>query len=115
MSSTDLAYGASCLRACYAVSGTDLAYGTTSGFALAMRCPRMVLPGADIPRRHGPRLSGGSIPLSSYAPATRCPALATRCPVLTARMMLPGQRSELEEGVREDHCSDQVRAAEIKD
>eukprot|EP00961_Rhodomonas_salina_P246315 3328190-Rhodomonas_salina.1 len=27
MSGTDVAYGAICLRACYAISGTDIAYG----------------------------------------------------------------------------------------
>eukprot|EP00961_Rhodomonas_salina_P183033 2471022-Rhodomonas_salina.1 len=46
MSGTEVAYGASCLRASYAMSGTDLVYG-------AMRCPVLrkpmgkVLPGPE--------------------------------------------------------------------
>eukprot|EP00961_Rhodomonas_salina_P046451 623336-Rhodomonas_salina.2 len=43
---TAMAHGAVCLRACYAMSGTDIAYG--SAYEPAMRCPvlsqRMVLP-----------------------------------------------------------------------
>eukprot|EP00961_Rhodomonas_salina_P125736 1694000-Rhodomonas_salina.2 len=40
MSGTDLEHGATCLRACYAMSGTDPASaGTLSCYARAKRCP----------------------------------------------------------------------------
>eukprot|EP00961_Rhodomonas_salina_P154094 2075794-Rhodomonas_salina.1 len=37
MSGTGTAYGGGCLRMCYAVSGTDIAYGTR--YVCATRCP----------------------------------------------------------------------------
>eukprot|EP00961_Rhodomonas_salina_P221706 2997745-Rhodomonas_salina.1 len=39
MSGTDLAYGAVSLRSCYAMSGTDLPHALPSPYARAMRCP----------------------------------------------------------------------------
>eukprot|EP00961_Rhodomonas_salina_P282440 3816465-Rhodomonas_salina.1 len=87
---TDLAFAAIALRACYAMSGTDLAYGTTSW---------------PPPCRLSLLCSHRSAPLSAYARPTRCPVLtlrkvlcnartdraygATRCPVLTSAMVLP--------------------------
>eukprot|EP00961_Rhodomonas_salina_P129192 1740448-Rhodomonas_salina.2 len=68
MSGTDVAYGRTCisLRACYAKSGTETACGGTSR------------QGTCVERRGG---GGRSDPLSAYA-------LATRCPVLRYRMVL---------------------------
>eukprot|EP00961_Rhodomonas_salina_P210323 2839784-Rhodomonas_salina.2 len=46
MSGTDLAYGTVCLRVCYAISGTDLAHAAIclsrmmlSGYARSRQCP----------------------------------------------------------------------------
>eukprot|EP00961_Rhodomonas_salina_P303233 3941150-Rhodomonas_salina.3 len=80
---TDVACG---LRACYAMSDTDMAFGP-------IRCG----PCRQRPLHRELR----SAPLSAYAPATPCPVLsyrtalspygrATRSPVLTTRMALPG-------------------------
>eukprot|EP00961_Rhodomonas_salina_P053617 719212-Rhodomonas_salina.1 len=67
---TDIADGAICLRTCYAISGTDLAYATTR------QCVSK--------RRKSARLRCYA-PLSRYAISVRCPvssyASATRCPV----------------------------------
>eukprot|EP00961_Rhodomonas_salina_P116420 1566873-Rhodomonas_salina.1 len=87
---------ATCLRDCYAMSGTDLAHGSiclcayctcpvltlrVCCYVLAMRCPvltwRIMLPGS--PHRKLQVASGYGL---------SCYAQATRCPVLTWRMML---------------------------
>eukprot|EP00961_Rhodomonas_salina_P301321 3940411-Rhodomonas_salina.4 len=76
MSGTRAGYGAMSLRACYAMSATNLAYAPTTG--------RPDLPPA-VPWRL--RL-GRSIPFS-YALRPIFYALATRCVVLTFAMLLP--------------------------
>eukprot|EP00961_Rhodomonas_salina_P301265 3940391-Rhodomonas_salina.5 len=60
------------LRACYAMSGTELGYGATQ------------VGGEDCTLEVGPATRAGvSASLSAYA-------CATRCPVLTSAMLLPG-------------------------
>eukprot|EP00961_Rhodomonas_salina_P171013 2305774-Rhodomonas_salina.3 len=73
MSGTDLAYAAICLRACYAVSGTDLAMpGTDLAYAV-MPQKAAIKPSST---ESGPLQAE----VWSYAYG------ATRCPVLTSRM-----------------------------
>eukprot|EP00961_Rhodomonas_salina_P067617 908012-Rhodomonas_salina.1 len=79
---TGLAYAAVCLRACYAMSSTDLrrCYAVSGDCYSATRCPVLCY-------------SATPCPVLCYS-ATRCPVLcysATRCPVLASRTpaMLP--------------------------
>eukprot|EP00961_Rhodomonas_salina_P302172 3940745-Rhodomonas_salina.10 len=86
MLDTDLAYAAICRRACYAMSGTEIAYAP-------MRCPVMT---SHILLPAGISLRAYSCSYSHRNPGTKTPlpayADAMRCPVLTSRMLLPGLR-----------------------
>eukprot|EP00961_Rhodomonas_salina_P187781 2534343-Rhodomonas_salina.1 len=128
MSGTDIAYGADhvtyWLRACYAMSGTDIGYpdvgspgvqeeyrgsipayrltrSQLSSSAFAMQCPILIW--------H---------PLASHAVAMRLPVLtwlssyafATRCPVLTSGMVLPGG----ERGVKRRGRGRGVRSTDVR-
>eukprot|EP00961_Rhodomonas_salina_P026154 353395-Rhodomonas_salina.1 len=68
MSGTDTPYSAICLRACYAMSGTDIGYAATACLALyeaPTRCPVLMVGYA--PTRGG----GGNaspVPSSGYGP-----------------------------------------------
>eukprot|EP00961_Rhodomonas_salina_P129704 1746520-Rhodomonas_salina.3 len=73
MPGTALAYGLICLRASYAVSGTDLAYAPTSWPAI----------GVHTHLYQGRRVAS---PLRSYA-------LPTKCPVLRQGVCVPGEWS----------------------
>eukprot|EP00961_Rhodomonas_salina_P263201 3556666-Rhodomonas_salina.1 len=109
MPGTVIPHGSICLCACYAMSGTDIAYGQLNNLLEqlkkdpgALSCYRpatlslvltsnMILPVQEALDR--------SAPQSAYVLATRCPVLserlvlcrqrpATRCPVLTCAMCL---------------------------
>eukprot|EP00961_Rhodomonas_salina_P171017 2305774-Rhodomonas_salina.7 len=85
MSGTDLAYGAICLRACYAVSGTDVGDGAT--------CLRAcyAMSGTDLKRMVLPesfkRSASGQSTMRLCVSATR-PAVMTSCTVLHMRLRL---------------------------
>eukprot|EP00961_Rhodomonas_salina_P012729 171685-Rhodomonas_salina.1 len=79
------------LRDCYAMPGTDLAYGTTRPRAYGSTASRQRFQRSDT--------------LAAYAHATQCPVLtectalstyarAMRCPVLTYCMLLPASTTQ---------------------
>eukprot|EP00961_Rhodomonas_salina_P052245 701538-Rhodomonas_salina.1 len=98
MSGTDLAYGAICLRACYALSGTDLAFG-----AIRLRA-RYALSGTGL--SYGAIFLRACYGMSSTDAMNR--VIAMRCPVLT-RGMEQWRRSSIASG----GDFDDVRATDL--
>eukprot|EP00961_Rhodomonas_salina_P303843 3941387-Rhodomonas_salina.1 len=74
MSGMELAYGAVSLCACYAKTGTDLAYGATTGFLKDEVIGKNLV--------YSRAMSG-----TDTAHAVPAYALDTRCPVLTQHML----------------------------
>eukprot|EP00961_Rhodomonas_salina_P226609 3064085-Rhodomonas_salina.3 len=65
MSGTDTACAATCLRTCYTVSGTHVAYAAICLHGLATRCP-------VLRQRYNGGLSGGCSTSKSSWPSSEC-------------------------------------------